>query len=87
MLMGEATLLTSDPLSVQRYALDITRRHGLHVVLSQPEAMIIEYTDVIQRDHTIVGSLNGTTDDLRECAGAIGEARNKVLGTEPEHEG
>ncbi|ORX39094.1 chaperonin 10-like protein [Kockovaella imperatae] len=64
---ADATILTSDPLSAQRYAMDITRRHGTYVVVSQPDDLRFTYQDIIFKDLTIIGSLHGWTEDLKEC--------------------
>ena len=61
-----AVILTADPLSSQRYGLDIVRRHGLVVFVAQPPEIKFEFRDFIFRDLTIVGSLHGNTGDLRE---------------------
>lgn len=59
-------ILTADPLSSQRYGLDIVRRHGLVVVVAQPPEIKFQFKDFIFRDLTIVGSLHGNTRDLKE---------------------
>ncbi len=59
-------LLTADPDEAQRYAIDLTRRHGLFVVVSQPPTMTFGFSDFIFKDITVVGTLHGNNQALAE---------------------
>ena len=57
--------MTADPLSSQRYGLDIVRRHGLVVYAAQPPEIQFNFKDLIFKNLTIVGSLHGDAEGLR----------------------
>lgn len=59
-------ILTADPLSSQRYGLDIVRRHGRVVYVAQPPDIQFNFKDLIFKNLTIVGSLHGDVAALRE---------------------
>lgn len=65
-------ILTADPVSSHRYGLDLTRRHGLVVIVAQPEKFEFNFNDFIFRDLTIVGYLHGNEQDLQEVVDLVG---------------
>jgi len=70
---ADATILTADPESAQRFGLDITRRHGLFIAVSQPPSFAFTFRDFVFRDITVVGTMHGTVDDLRACIDMAGK--------------
>lgn len=72
-LTDPAMILTADPLSSHRYGLDLTRKHGLIVVVAQPEKFEFDFNDVIFRDLTIVGWLHGNEKDLQETVDLVAD--------------
>jgi len=69
----DAMILTADPVASHRYGLDLTRRHGLVVVVCQPPKFEFTFNDFIFRDLTIVGHLHGNEDDLQETVDLVSE--------------
>ncbi|KAL7425213.1 Chk1 protein kinase [Cryptotrichosporon argae] len=63
----DAVILTSDPPSSPRYALDLVRQHGRFILVSQPPQLALAYNDLIFRNLTVVGSLHGNAADLADC--------------------
>ncbi|KAK9899837.1 alcohol dehydrogenase [Cystobasidium minutum MCA 4210] len=63
----DAVILLADPQSSFDYAVALTARHGLVVLVSQPEKGInLQFFDVIFRDIRLVGSLLGKQQYLQE---------------------
>ena len=66
-------ILTADPISSHRYGLDLTRRHGLVVIVAQPSKFEFDFNDFIFRDLTLVGHLHGNEKDLQEVVDLVAD--------------
>jgi propanol-preferring alcohol dehydrogenase len=66
-------ILTADPVAAQRYAVEVTRRHGTFVVVAQPETVSVSFRDFVFRDLTVIGSLQGDVHDLEETIAVAAE--------------
>lgn len=66
-------ILTADPISSHRYGFDLTRKHGLVVVVAQPDKFEFNFNDVIFRNLTIVGWMHGNEKDLQETVDLVAE--------------
>lgn len=61
-----AVVVTAEVPPALRFAFDITKRHGTYVLVSQPEELRIPFRELIFKNVTVVGSLQGNGADLQE---------------------
>ncbi|RSH84641.1 uncharacterized protein EHS24_006165 [Apiotrichum porosum] len=62
----DAVVVTAEVPPALRFAFDITKRHGTYVLVSQPEELRIPFRELIFKNVTVVGSLQGNGADLQE---------------------
>lgn len=63
----DALVLTSEGDKAVRYGFDMIRRHGRFVLVSQPPTLDIPFADLVFKDISVRGSLQGNGQDLQDC--------------------
>lgn len=66
-------ILTADPVSSHRYGLDLTRKHGLVVIVAQPSKFEFTFNDFIFRNLTLVGHMHGNEKDLQAVVDLVAD--------------
>lgn len=63
----DALVLTSEGDKAVRYGFDMIRRHGRFVLVSQPPTLDIPFADLVFKNVSVKGSLQGNGRDLQDC--------------------
>lgn len=80
----DATIVATDNIPAFTYAADITRKHGLLVVVGQPSDPVpVTYHQLIFRNIRVIGSLLSNVDEAQEMLDIIAE--NKIEITVKEY--
>ncbi|MBE3048777.1 hypothetical protein IMZ48_41010, partial [Candidatus Bathyarchaeota archaeon] len=75
----DATILATDAAPAFDLAAELTRKHGIMVLLGQPEKGItLSYRNVIYRDLKLVGSLVAEVDEAEELVALVAEHKIQV---------
>nr|ODN90557.1 alcohol dehydrogenase [Cryptococcus depauperatus CBS 7841] len=72
----DASILTSPDPSSYPFAANLTRSHGVLVLLAQPPKLEFDYSTFLAKDLTLTGSLHGNEVDLKETVELV--VSNKI---------
>lgn len=71
--------MTAESKSALRYGLDLTKRHGTYVLVSQPPELNIPFRELIFKNVAIVGTLQGNGQDLQDVMDFVVEKGVEVV--------
>lgn len=76
-----AVIMTAESNAAIVYGLDIVRRHGTYVLLSQPDVLHIPFHYIIFKNVKLVGSLQGNKADMEEAVELVAKEEIVVQTT------
>lgn len=75
----DATIVSTDSVPAFTYAADVTRKHGLLVVVGQPaEPVPVTYYNLIFRDIRVIGSLLSNISQAQEMINLVAEKNIEI---------